>query len=186
MRSLTVTFLSMLVVGCGGRIEAESADGGADVASPTSTSTSTGAPTSTPTSSPTGGTDKDAGALPPPPPPCSASGFRASDVGAACFDDAHWREVAADACEFKGGVASLRLDGPCGVFSYRTFRCCGADGACTDHRDGGPSSCKDEATWRKYSVADCTTEGRTLATFSVDTPCGPGGALGATYQCCKP
>lgn len=178
MRTLVLGLFAAFALGCGGRIEAEAADAGLDASSSAPTT-----PT-TPTL-PGSGTDEEAGA--PSSLPCAPTGFRASDVGTACFDEAHWKEIAADACEFKGGVATLRLDTPCGFFRYRNYRCCGADGACTDHRDGGPSSCKDVATWRTYSEKDCALEGRALVSMTTDTPCGgAGGALGATYQCCKP
>lgn len=170
-------FLAFLLVGCGARVQSEEPADGA-----------TTSPTGTPTTSPTGGTDKgDAGFTPPP--GCAFEGLRARDFGEACFDEAHWKEVATDACQFKGGVASFALETGCGLFRYRNFRCCGADGVCTDHRDGGEGSCKDEALWRSYSVKNCELEKRTLASLTFDTPCGPtgaGGAHGATYQCCKP
>lgn len=166
--------LTVILFACGGRIEAEAShDAGPETPS---------AP------APLGSVSHDGDAIAPPSstPKCDPAGLRAGSSGSACLDAAHWREIAADACELKGGVASLQMESACGFFSYRVFRCCGADGVCSDHRDGSPSSCKDIATWKSYSEGDCAREGRALKSLTFDTPCSPtSGYLGASYQCCR-
>lgn len=127
---------------------------------------------------------------PPTTPSCAidaATGAPITQLGTACLDATRWTEEAAKACATKGGFASVRVGPACGYFRYREFRCCGSDGACTDHRDGSTSSCKPFEIWRTYSDGDCAREGRVLVSMTLDTSCGPAapGFQSATYRCCK-
>lgn len=176
----------LLLVGCAGRIEPEqTSDASASEAS-TETATTT-SPTTTTT--PIVDTGVAVPEVEPPPKGCdptAAKGALVDALGTACLDEAQWKDAAATACKAKGGVASLRVGPACGWFRYRNFRCCAADGTCTERRDGSESSCKPFGVWRGYSDDDCTRDGRTLTAMTLDTPCGPtvAGYQSARYQCC--
>lgn len=51
---------------------------------------------------------------------------------------------------------------------------------------GGPTSCKDTATWYGYAKADCAAMGYTALTIlSYSTACGGGNYRFVKYQCCN-
>ncbi|HEY7372895.1 MAG TPA: hypothetical protein VIF57_12085 [Polyangia bacterium] len=57
-------------------------------------------------------------------------------------------------------------------------------GACIQISDGGPTSCKDSATWKMYGTAACAERNLTLADISWDISCSPDHYQQVTYVCC--
>src|SRR5213078_1445649 len=55
--------------------------------------------------------------------------------------------------------------------------------SCTKLSDGGPSSCKDTATWKQYGATSCARLGLTLSEIAYGTPCGPN-FQDVVYVCC--
>jgi hypothetical protein len=55
--------------------------------------------------------------------------------------------------------------------------------SCTKINDGGPSSCKDAATWKQYGAAACAGMGLTLSDIAYGTPCGAN-YQDVVYVCC--
>lgn len=55
---------------------------------------------------------------------------------------------------------------------------------CTHIKDGGPTSCKDEATWKMYGDKACSAKGLTLHSISYSGACGRGHWMAADYECC--
>jgi hypothetical protein len=55
--------------------------------------------------------------------------------------------------------------------------------SCTKINDGGPSSCKDAATWKQYGTAACAGMGLTLSDIAYGTPCGAN-FQDVVYVCC--
>jgi hypothetical protein len=58
-------------------------------------------------------------------------------------------------------------------------------GMCIAIDDGGPSSCKDDATWKMYGTDRCAQQNLALTGVKVAVPCA-GGASQVTYVCCAP
>jgi hypothetical protein len=56
-------------------------------------------------------------------------------------------------------------------------------GACTTVDDGGPTSCKDAATWKQYGVEACSAQNLSLTDLKPVTTCA-GGYATVTYVCC--
>jgi hypothetical protein len=54
---------------------------------------------------------------------------------------------------------------------------------CTKINDGGPSSCKDAATWKQYGTAACAGMGLGLSDIAYGTPCGAN-FQDVVYVCC--
>jgi hypothetical protein len=57
-------------------------------------------------------------------------------------------------------------------------------GACFTLSDGGPTSCKDAATWMKYGAQACAQQNLTLADLKPVTTCAGGNYESVTYVCC--
>jgi len=57
-------------------------------------------------------------------------------------------------------------------------------GACITLTDGGPSSCKDAATWMKYGAARCAQQNLTLTDLKPVTTCAGGNYESVAYVCC--
>jgi hypothetical protein len=55
--------------------------------------------------------------------------------------------------------------------------------SCTKVNDGGPSSCKDAATWKQYGANSCAQLGLTLSDIVYGTPCGAN-FQDVIYVCC--
>ncbi|HRI50847.1 MAG TPA: hypothetical protein PLW65_11750, partial [Pseudomonadota bacterium] len=55
---------------------------------------------------------------------------------------------------------------------------------CATETQGGPTSCKDEATWSAYGAMACAGKGLVLKNVSFAKSCGPGLYREATYDCC--
>jgi hypothetical protein len=55
---------------------------------------------------------------------------------------------------------------------------------CTSETQGGPTSCKDEATWSAYGAMACAGKGLDLKHVSFAQSCGTGRWREATYDCC--
>jgi len=55
--------------------------------------------------------------------------------------------------------------------------------SCTKRSDGGPSSCRDTATWKQYGATSCARLGLTLSEIAYGTPCGPN-FQDVVYVCC--
>jgi hypothetical protein len=55
--------------------------------------------------------------------------------------------------------------------------------ACVEIDDGGPTSCKDPATWKQYGLQACAQKNLTLTDVKVVTPCAGGDSV-VTYVCC--
>jgi hypothetical protein len=55
--------------------------------------------------------------------------------------------------------------------------------SCTKINDGGPSSCKDAATWKQYGATSCARLGLTLSDIAYGTPCGAS-FQDVVYVCC--
>jgi len=56
-------------------------------------------------------------------------------------------------------------------------------GACTSIDDGGPTSCKDSATWKQYGIDRCGQQNLSLIDVKPQTMCA-GGYASVTYVCC--
>jgi hypothetical protein len=56
--------------------------------------------------------------------------------------------------------------------------------ACVKITDGGPTSCKDSATWKMYGAAACAQQNLTLTDISWDISCEPDRYQQVTYVCC--
>ena len=56
---------------------------------------------------------------------------------------------------------------------------------CTSETQGGPTSCKDEATWSAYGAMACAGKGLDLKHVSFAQSCGTGRWREATYDCCN-
>jgi hypothetical protein len=54
---------------------------------------------------------------------------------------------------------------------------------CTKLSDGGPSSCKDAATWKQYGATACAQLGMSLSDIAYGTPCGSN-FQDVVYVCC--
>jgi hypothetical protein len=57
------------------------------------------------------------------------------------------------------------------------------DPMCVNIQDGGPTSCKDAATWKKYGTDRCAQQSLTLTNLIPGTPCGAN-YQDVTYVCC--
>ena len=57
-------------------------------------------------------------------------------------------------------------------------------GACITLSDGGPTSCKDAATWMKYGAEACGQQNLTLTDLKPVTTCAGGNYESVTYVCC--
>ena len=57
-------------------------------------------------------------------------------------------------------------------------------GACLTLSDGGPTSCKDAATWMKYGAQACAQKNLTLTDLKPVTTCAGGNYESVTYVCC--
>ena len=55
--------------------------------------------------------------------------------------------------------------------------------SCTKVNDGGPTSCKDAATWKQYGASSCAQLGLTLSDIYYGTPCGSN-FQDVEYVCC--
>jgi hypothetical protein len=54
---------------------------------------------------------------------------------------------------------------------------------CVTMDDGGPTSCKDDATWKKYGIDACATKGLMLTDLKFAVTCD-GGYSTVSYVCC--
>ena len=59
-------------------------------------------------------------------------------------------------------------------------------GGCRSASEGGDSSCKDSATWRKYAAENCASTGMRLAKFQTRESCGTDLYRWSDYACCTP
>ena len=57
-------------------------------------------------------------------------------------------------------------------------------GACLTLSDGGPTSCKDAATWMKYGAETCAQKNLTLTDLKPVTTCAGGDYESVIYVCC--
>ena len=57
-------------------------------------------------------------------------------------------------------------------------------GTCTSIDDGGPTSCKDPATWKQYGIDMCAQQKLTLTDLKPLTMCA-GGYASVSYLCCR-
>jgi hypothetical protein len=59
-------------------------------------------------------------------------------------------------------------------------------GTCTKIQDGGPTSCKDTATWMKYGATACAQQNLMLTDIAWDVACPgyDGHYQSVTYVCC--
>ena len=55
---------------------------------------------------------------------------------------------------------------------------------CTHIKEGGVTSCKDEATWKSYGDKACSAKGLTLHSIAYSGACGRGHWMMADYECC--
>jgi hypothetical protein len=84
--------------------------------------------------------------------------------------------------------------GPCdGVDHYRqlAFTCCSPVAppppvSCESRIEGGPTSCKDVATWKLYASQTCEAAGLLLNDYTPTEDCGSGNYRYVRYTCCKP
>jgi hypothetical protein len=56
--------------------------------------------------------------------------------------------------------------------------------ACIDQGEGGPTSCKDVATWKLYASQTCEGEGLLLSAYTTREACGDGLFRYVDYTCC--
>jgi hypothetical protein len=102
-----------------------------------------------------------------------------------------WKQYASDACMQQNLVLTgLAPGATCGdgVYQSTSFTCCApgpGSGMCIAIDDGGPSSCKDEPTWKVYGTDRCAQRNLALTEVKVAVLCS-GGASQVTYVCCAP
>jgi len=101
------------------------------------------------------------GLVPPPPPKCTQTTYASGQVCKTCVDSVTGMVISNDCAPGPGSGTCVAID------------------------DGGPSSCKDEATWKKYGTDRCAQQNLALADVKVAVPCGSG-ASQVTYVCCAP
>jgi len=98
-----------------------------------------------------------------------------------CFDSAG--AVVSDDCSRRGGTGTGGAGtGPGGSEGGGSAGSGG--GACIDIDDGGPTSCKDQATWKKYGIERCAQQGLVLTDITFGPACGASYFERATYTCC--
>jgi len=102
-----------------------------------------------------------------------------------------WSDYVDRACRAQGLYThGFKVRDSCGGGNYRFahYRCCDAPPSCRRVTLGGPTSCKDSATWFKYANDTCDQGGYTLLHFSLNTPCGTGTTPEyrfTDFACCK-
>jgi hypothetical protein len=112
-----------------------------------------------------------------------------------CKDPMTWTGYAAADCTSRGlqlDQSSVRFTGECGTlkgYSFVSYACCPPT-LCKPTTMGGPSSCKDPATWTSYATADCASRGLKLDPSSVyfQVQCSGTAKLFSyvDYACCGP
>jgi hypothetical protein len=96
---------------------------------------------------------------PPPPPKCTQTVDAGGQVCKTCVD----------------AVTGMVISNDCAP---------GPDsGVCVTIDDGGPSSCKDEATWKKYGTDRCAQQSLPLTDLKLAVACAGGYSM-VTYVCC--
>ena len=55
---------------------------------------------------------------------------------------------------------------------------------CSGASEGGPTSCKDADTWKRYAAANCEAEGKVLTALSFAEPCAENHSRYMKYECC--
>jgi hypothetical protein len=56
---------------------------------------------------------------------------------------------------------------------------------CEKRTMGGPTSCKDASTWKRYSDEDCRASGRSLTSYTPRETCAGGNTVYVDYVCCS-
>ncbi len=115
-----------------------------------------------------------------------------------CKPEAVWKQYASDACEQKNTeLVDINYAASCPKESFRfaKYECCPPSPppppppppSCEPRSLGGPSSCKDPATWKTYANDACVADGLKLGDVSLpDATCGRGGKTDAVkFTCCK-
>lgn len=107
-----------------------------------------------------------------------------------------WKEYAFNHCvDQKLSFGGMGLGPSCGKDMSTSVKvtCCAAPPppppvpACEWRIQGGPTSCKDPATWKQYSADACKADGLTLGELGFPSAtCGAGGATSEVkFSCCK-
>lgn len=109
----------------------------------------------------------DGGTPPPPPPKCGQTMGANGEVCKTCWDATTGQVISNDCVP--GPTAT---DGSTG------------GGACVEITDGGPTSCKDEGTWKMYGIAACAQKNLTLTDLKLVTACDNGFYSTVAYLCC--
>ena len=104
-------------------------------------------------------------AAPSPPPKCGQTTGADGSICKTCWDATGL--VISNDCT----PAPTGMDGSTGT------------GACVQINEGGASSCKDEATWKKYGTDWCAQQKLTLTKLELVTTCATGYST-VTYVCC--
>jgi len=113
----------------------------------------------------------------------------------ACKTTSEWEATLGQDCAEDGKTASRALfAGACGpeAFKFAAFECCGGARnpeltVCPGgqlYQDGGPTSCKEEATWTLYATYDCQQLGQALGEIAFVEECEPGSFRTMRYTCC--
>ncbi len=105
----------------------------------------------------------------------------------ACETEMVWNDRAKQACTASGGVLSgAGAFEPCsGGFRHLKYACCPTSmTGCVAEKQGGASSCKDEATWRKNAELSCSASGTVVMGLELIESCGTGVYRYVKYLCC--
>jgi hypothetical protein len=153
-----------------------------------------------------GGASATGGAAPATPGTGGASGQPACTSGvlggeAVCLDVGSLKANAYLACEKSGMLLNDYVpSGSCGSttdsqsYRYVKYGCCPKaeppppppppPTTCTSEVQGGPTSCKDVVTWKRYASDACAAKGATLTDYAAYEDCGNGNTRYVKYVCC--
>jgi hypothetical protein len=121
-----------------------------------------------------------------------------------CKDPSTWKDYGWDYCKAQNlALTDLALGPDCGGgFQSATYVCCGPStgsgtggstgttppppppGMCIVISDGGPTSCKDAATWKRYGSDSCKGQNLVLSDYKLGESCGDGYYRDVAYVCC--
>ncbi len=133
----------------------------------------------------------------PPVPPQDTCHWVSLGFAPDCKDTAEWVSLALAYCDSAGSALNaVRYEKPCkieGHFQSAIILVCPRDtvvpppppaDSCRWIEEGGPTSCKDTATWRSYAENNCREMGGYLSGIKFRKPCPGGQYRYMIYQVC--
>lgn len=115
-------------------------------------------------------------------PASNAGSGGASGVTASCKADVNASGATCKTCvDANGAIVYQACDSPPAGSGGSSGT---GPGACITLDDGGPTSCKDAATWMKYGAASCAQQNLTLTDVKPVTTCAGGNYESVIYVCC--